>query len=123
MTERSMLEVLSREFEEYEDIMEESVKDYCSDEDKNYLSDESEASDDFVKMMERARHNTMDIINIAMASLRHHIWLKKTVEIATAALIDAGLVTQVDTTLVIDHNKVRRAQKRVMKEFDAKFEV
>ena len=63
-----MLEVQKREFEEYGDalnmIMEESVKDCCSDEDKNYLPGESEASDDFVKIRKRARYNTKDITNI-----------------------------------------------------------
>ena len=33
-------------------------------------------------------------------------------EIAAAAWIDAKLVTQFDTTLVIDHNKVRTQQGR-----------
>src|SRR5688572_431723 len=105
--------------------MEESVTDNYNeyiDENKKYLPGESEASEDFVQTRKRARYNTTDITNIALASLRHHTGLRETAEIATAAWIDAGLVTQFDTTLVIDHNKVRRAQERVMKELDAKFE-
>ena len=92
--EMTLLEVEQRECKEYEDIMEESVKDYYSDEDKNYSPAESEATADSVKTRKRARYNTKDINNIALASLRHHTGLRETVEIATAAWIDAGLVTQ-----------------------------
>jgi len=55
----------------------------------------------------RTKYNTEDISHIAMASLRHHTGLRETAEIATAAWIDAGLITESDTGLVIDHNKVK----------------
>lgn len=42
--------------------------------------------------------------------------LRDTAGIATAAWIDAGL------TLTIDHNKAKRAQERVMKKINTKFE-
>src|ERR1043165_6956920 len=119
----TVLEVEQRECKEYEVIMEESVKDYCSDEDKNCSPAEREASADCVKTRKRARYNTKDINHIALASLRHHTGLRETAEIATAAWIDAGLITQFDIALVIDHNKVRRAQEKIMKKLDAKFEV
>lgn len=63
------------------------------------------------------------VSNIALASLRHRTGLGETAKIATAAWIDAGLITQLDTVLVIDHNKVRRAQERIMKELEAEFAV
>ena len=67
----------------------------------------------------RMKHNTEDISNIALASLRHHTGLRETAEIATAAWIDAGIITREDTTLVIDHNKVKRAHGRVMAKIEA----
>ena len=66
--------------------------------------------------------NTKDITNIALASMRHHTGLRETAEIATAAWVDAGLITEDDTHLVIDHNKVKRAQDRLMVELEAEFE-
>lgn len=63
-----------------------------------------------------------DITNIALASLRHHTGLRETAEIATAAWIDAGLISRFDTTLIIDHNKVKRAQERIMLKLNTKFE-
>ena len=68
------------------------------------------------------KYNSMDIPNTALASMRHHTGLRETAEIATAALIDAGVVTDKDTRLVIDHNKVKRAQEKLAKEFDKEFD-
>ena len=98
-----MLEMEQEECEEFTDIEEEAEEDDCSP-----------------KSCKRDKYNTRDISNIALASLRHHTGLRETAEIATAAWIDAGVITQFDTALVIDHNKVRRAQEKVMKEQDAK---
>lgn len=52
--------------------------------------------------------------DIALASERHHTGLRETAEIATAAWIGAGLISELDATLVIDHMKLKRAQKKVM---------
>ena len=68
------------------------------------------------------RYNSMDIPNTALASMRHHTGLRETAEIATAALIDAGVVTGEDTRLVIDHHKVKRAQEMLTKEFEKEFD-
>ena len=68
-----------------------------------------------------SKQNTMDISNVALASLRHHTGLREAAEIATAAFIDAGVVTQADTSLIIDHNKLKRAQEKLVKEFDEEF--
>lgn len=79
-------------------------------------------TDECQSEMKRKKYNTKDITNIALASLRHHTGLRETAEIATAAWIDAGIISAHDTTLVIDHNKVMRAQKRVMKKCGVMFE-
>ena len=57
-------------------------------------------------------YNTMNIKNVALASLRHHIGLRETAKIATAALIDAKVITEGNTSLIIDHNKVKRAKEK-----------
>ena len=36
--------------------------------------------------------------------------------------MDAGLITDEDKHLVIDHNKVKRAEEKLVQELDAKFE-
>lgn len=43
-----------------------------------------------------------------------------TVAITTAAFIDAGLVN--DKRIVVDHNKVKSAQEKVMKSLDQEFD-
>ena len=70
----------------------------------------------------KKKYNTMDIPTVALASMRHHTGMRETAEIATAALIDAGVVTEDDTNLVIDHSKVKRAQERLAKELESKFD-
>ena len=67
-------------------------------------------------------YNTMDIPNIALASMRHHTGLRETAEIATAAWVDAGLITAADSHLVIDHNKIKRAQEKLVAELQNEFE-
>lgn len=68
------------------------------------------------------KYNTMDIPNKALASMRHHTGLRETAEIATAALIDTGVITEGDTSLIIDHNKVKRAQEKLTKELERNFD-
>ena len=67
-------------------------------------------------------YNTMNIKNVASASLRHHTGLRETAEIATAALIDAKVITEGNTSLIIDHDKVKRAQEKIGKELTSKHE-
>ncbi|CAI9730305.1 Hypothetical predicted protein [Octopus vulgaris] len=64
----------------------------------------------------RGKYKTRDISNVALASIRHHTGLREAAEIASAAWIDAGLISQEDSSLVIDHNELRRAQEKVMSE-------
>ena len=74
------------------------------------------------KAKQKKVRNTKDISNVALASMRHHTGLRETAEIATAAWIDAGIITADDTHLVIDHNKVRRAQEKLTDELSKEFE-
>ena len=66
--------------------------------------------------------NTMNIPNIALASMRHHTGLREAAEIAQTAWVDAGLITPEDTHLVIDHNKIKRAQEKLVSDLQDKFE-
>ena len=59
------------------------------------------------------KRNTEDISNIALAAIRYGVGLRATAAIATAAWIDAGIITKNETRLAIDHNKVRRAQEKL----------
>ena len=68
------------------------------------------------------KYNRMEIPNIALASMRHHTGLRETAEIATATLIDTGVVTEKNSNLVIDHNKVKRAQGQLTEELDRNFD-
>lgn len=70
----------------------------------------------------KTKYNTEDISNIALASLRHHTGLREAAEIATAAWIDAGLITKQDTHLIIDHNKLKRAQEKITMQISEEFE-
>ena len=64
----------------------------------------------------------MDIPTVASQSIRYGVGLRATAAVATAALIDAGLISQEDPQLVIDKNKVRKAQGKAMKTLSAKFD-
>lgn len=68
-------------------------------------------------------YNTMKIKNIALASMRHQTSLREAAEIATATLIDAKLISESDLHLIIDHNKIKRAQEKLAKELDNQFEI
>ena len=85
----------------------------------NVLEDQNQNP---VPALAKQVRNTKNISNIALASMRHHTGLRETAEIATAAWIDAGIITEDDTHLVIDHNKVRRAQEKLTKELNKEFE-
>ncbi|KAK1894408.1 ADP-ribosylation factor 1 [Dissostichus eleginoides] len=70
----------------------------------------------------KVQKNYDDIPNIALASVRYGIGLRPTAAIATASLIDAGIITEDNTSKVIDKNKVKRAQKNLMRELGEEFE-
>ena len=110
-------------------------KEIINQEKDSMLSDSNEVSEDFnyereININETTKgvkeniglYNTMNTKNVALASLRHHTGLRGTVEIATAALIDAKVITERDTSFIIDHNKVKRAQENIGKELTSKHE-
>ena len=67
------------------------------------------------------KRNTEDISNIALAAIRYGVGLRATAAIATAAWIDAGIITKNETRLAIDHNKVRRTHKKLKQSAIQKF--
>ena len=57
-------------------------------------------------------YNTLDISNVALQSIRYGIGLRPTAAITTAAFIDAGLITEEDKRLVVDHSKVKKEHRK-----------
>ena len=70
----------------------------------------------------RDEYNTMEIPNVALQSIRYGVGLRPAAAIATAALMDAGLITDVDKSQIVDHSKVKRAQEKIMKNLQRNFE-
>lgn len=68
------------------------------------------------------KKNYDEIPNIALASIRYGVGLRPTAAIATAALIDAGIITPGSQRRVIDKCKVKRAQEKLMKIMEKEFE-
>ncbi|KAK1889847.1 Transcription elongation factor A protein-like 4 [Dissostichus eleginoides] len=112
----------------------EGVKRFLADGDED-LKLENGAEDEFVPEVElfpetepepaastKVEKNYDDIPNIALASVRYGIGLRPTAAIATAALIDARIITEDNTSKVIDKNKVKRAQEKLMRELGEEFE-
>lgn len=56
------------------------------------------------------------ISNIALVNMRYYTCLRET------ALTDGGLITPDDVYLVIDHNKVRRAQEKLVSNLEEEFD-
>lgn len=109
---------------EEEDVMQKYMLEVEQEEKAEELLDEccKEDSNKTCATRKTAKYNTGDISNIALASLRHHTGLRETAEIATAAWIDAGVINKDDTSLVIDHNKVKRAQEKIMKKINVQLD-
>ena len=98
-----------------------------SDQASMQSEDDSEVSPDTSRMSDlsnsaRTKYNTLAIPTIATQSLRYGVGLRATAAIATAAFVDAGLISEGDHSLVIDHSKVKRAQEKVMKALDNDFD-
>ena len=102
------------------------AKDFINDGGEEYSGEQRDDEFNVVPEPQTAsvkkKYNTMEIPTLAMASMRHHTGMRETAEIATAALIDAGVITEDDTSLVIDHNKVKRAQEKLSKELENRFD-
>ena len=56
----------------------------------------------------KRKYITKDISNVALASIRYGVAPRPTAAITTAAWIDVGLISEGDTSLIVDHNKVVR---------------
>ena len=102
---------------------------HFTDDENEQIADES-SDDDAVagpsnadqEKFQTKKYNTLDIPCVATQSLRYGVGLRATAAIATAAYVDAGLVSHENDELVIDHSKVKRAQERVMKSLDKEFD-
>jgi hypothetical protein len=66
--------------------------------------------------MKKALQNRISFPSVAAVSLRYGASDRMTAAIATAALIDAGLVREEDSSMVLDSSKVHREKKRLMVE-------
>ncbi|KAG8137393.1 hypothetical protein E2320_004634 [Naja naja] len=58
----------------------------------------------------KAESYKLEITNVTMQNIKYCVGLCATSVITTATFIDAGLITEADKRLVINHNKVKRAQ-------------
>ena len=58
--------------------------------------------------------NRKSFPTLATVSLRYRASSRMTAALATAVLVDVGLVTQDDSSLVIDHHHIQRDRKKVM---------
>jgi hypothetical protein len=98
-----------------------------TDSDENPELVSTGTDDEFVPELEssslaKVQRNYDEIPNIALASVRYGIGLRPTAAIATAALIDAGIIKDGNTIKVIDKSKVMRAQEKIMKKLRDEFE-
>ena len=59
--------------------------------------------------------NRMNFPTVAGVSLRYGASDRMTAAIATAALVDIGLITEEDSSKVLDHHKVHREKLKHMK--------
>ena len=103
------------------------VKGFLADGDEDLELERSGAEDEFVPEIDlepaassKVQKNYDEIPNIALASVRYGIGLRPTAAIPTATLIDAGIITEDNTSKVtskvIDKNKVKRAQEKLTRE-------
>ena len=64
--------------------------------------------------LKQSLQNRISFPTVAATSMRYGASNRLTAAIATAALVDAGLVTEEDSILVIDHHKVKREKQKLM---------
>ena len=87
----------------------------------NEIPEESDDKDDIdykVKKVDdnlkKSMQNRNSFPTVASVSLRFGASDRVTAAIATAALIDAGLITEEDSNQVLDHHKVHREKQKYM---------
>lgn len=104
-----------------------------ADGDEDLELERSGAEDEFVPEVEffpetdpepsasaKVQKNYDEIPNISL--VRYGIGLRPAATIVTAALTDAGIITEDNTGKMIDKNKVKRAQERLMRELGEELE-
>ena len=78
--------------------------------------EEDDDADYFAKILKSSNQNRSEFPTVAAVSMRYGASNRMTAAIATATMIDLGLVTADDRSKVLDHNKVAREKKRIMVE-------
>nr|XP_047127618.1 uncharacterized protein LOC124808520 [Hydra vulgaris] len=64
--------------------------------------------------IKKSKYNTKSIRNVAINSLRYGVSSRAAAALTTAAWIDAGLISEKDTQFIVDHQKIARAQAKIM---------
>ena len=103
------------------------------DEFLNEVPDEAETEEDeedldyycerVDKLLESSEQNRIKFPTVAAVSMRYGASNRETAAIATATMIDLGVVTAEDKTKVLDHNKVAREKKQLMAELRKKADI
>ena len=92
-------------------------------EESEFLNEFEENYDDFSEdfvvksvddSLKKSIQNRKNFPTVAAVSMRYGISNRATAAIATAALIDCGLVTEEDSVKILDHNKVHREKQKLM---------
>ncbi|CAI9741782.1 Hypothetical predicted protein [Octopus vulgaris] len=97
-------EVMQREEQQCHDVYQ--LFDGSSEENEVMSDENSKESSEAIP--KKAKYNTRGSSNIALASIRHHTGLCEAAEIAISAWINECLISQKDSSLVIDPNKLRK---------------
>ena len=82
----------------------------------NEIDDEEFRSAATDKLIKKTTQNRIKFSNLARVSLSCDVSLGATAQLATALLIDLNLVTEADTSKIVDKSKIKRERYRVMKE-------
>ena len=85
---------------------------------KNSEADES--FDKLDKKFKKSLQNRTSFPTVAAVSLRYGTSDRVTAAIATAALIDAKVISEEDSSQVLDHNKVHREKVKLLKKLKKK---
>ena len=86
----------------------------------NEIDDEEFRSAATDKLIKKTTQNRIKFSNLARVSLSCDVSLGATAQLATALLIDLNLVTEADTSKIVDKSKIKRERYRVMKELHQK---
>ena len=73
----------------------------------NECSDETFENTTVDKRYKVTTQNRIDLENLARESIQYGVSVQATASLATALLIDIGIITKDDSTKIIDKNKVK----------------